>query len=380
MEVCKALYDLGSSYFSILTKKGRWSLGEKLSFASMFTVVIPIIMGLITAIGYAGKPINPERVKDLKQNPTASANKAGETALGAMGKPAPKPIIGDWFGAIAFSAEGGLSQHSSERYNTPEALLDTKTNANNSREEVYFPVAACTTLAVAFAASADTPETSNKLTPMHHLDEYLLGKPMGRVEKGVAKLKDMIEVSESINQERILRAKKNGRNTENILPSISLHNLNLGVEDGIKIYNAMADHPIASKVIYEDSSPGKILVSTTFNVETQPASKEWYKEVLAELPAGQGAVVVMGGYSFAIRHIQSYNQDYYEIFDSHNCQPYSNQKGAILIQCRTKEQLIKNVEKIRSHLVDQEEADEKSAAEDDLMMQMSKSVTITVIS
>ena len=204
--------------------------------------------------------------------------------------------------ATVFVALGDLNQHS-DKYK--DDVIGHKINSDGTQEPVYFSVAACTPLAIAFAATAkeahNGKQYATEATPSNHLDAYLGDKK--RVTNGIDELKRMF--------------------TENL--GLSLDRINLGGDAGLRVINAMLDKPLAPKKTY--TGEGNTYFS--FQEMTSITQFDWQITLLKNLNKGEGALVILGGYSIGIRRIE----DSFEIFDSHNSSAYTGKNGACVIHC-----------------------------------------------
>ena len=180
-------------------------------------------------------------------------------------------------------APDGVSQHSQKF----KDVIGYKTNANGEREPVYFAVAACTPLAIAFAATAAAANRAKRYagesTPGEHLDAILGDK--ARVAKGINELQKIFKTN----------------------PGITPESPNLGGEEGLRVYNAMSDKPTVVKKIY--SGAGNDYVC--YDDMTPKREEGWHHKILKNLDKGEGALVIFGGYSIGVRRIE----DSYEIFE-----------------------------------------------------------------
>ena len=216
-----------------------------------------------------------------------------------------------------FVATNGASQHSPQY----KAEVGTKTNFDKSVESVSFASASCTPLAISFAVSAKKVKSfADQNTPTQQLDSFLGNKEY--IKRGIAEIRKMIS---------------------NTRTGVTLDKMNLGAEDGLRVYNAMTANPITPKRTFS----GTVSTCSWYDHEKQVGdmaeSHDWYKTALKNLQKGEGAVVILGGYSIGVRRIE----DAYEIFDSHNSNSYTGKAGASVIHCENADQLVKNLEIIR---------------------------------
>lgn len=224
-----------------------------------------------------------------------------------------------------FIALGGVSQHAN-KFHTQQLYVGEKQNQNGT-QPVYLGDAGCTPLAIAFAADAEKLLPADAHTPSRHIEEFFQD-PL-QVTKGIEKVKE------------VLKGK--------------LEEMNLDVANGLKVFNAMRQYKVGEEWVegqtfiggkngYDDFSFGHRRVENSF----------WYMNILMKLKSGQGAVVVVGGYSFAVRRINNT----YEIFDSHNSAPYTDETGACVISCpdlrQLQKELINIFKKGTTYVVDDE--------------------------
>ena len=207
---------------------------------------------------------------------------------------------------------GKMSQHHDD-YKTDKYVLGLDPR---NKEKRYFSIGACTALAISFAATAPNATIATENTADEHLKSYLTGE---RLVKGIEAYKE-------------LKDKPKG--------GVSLEAVNLNIEDGLMVYNAMSGKPpIAIQPIYAG------IGDTWFppNAMDSVTKKNWHEDILKGIKPGQGAVVTFGTYSIGIRRIG----DAFEIFDSHRTNTYTSGTGACVSHCPNATEFLKTLKEIR---------------------------------
>lgn len=224
------------------------------------------------------------------------------------------------FRTTTFIATEGLSQHS-PKY---QFVVGEKRNFDGTQEPVYFATASCTPLAIGFAVTAQEANRNQAYatpnTPRDYLDSFLGDK--SRVEEGVREINHLIEGN---------------------VDGVSLDNMNLGLENGLRVYLAMGNSAITKRT-YRGDNDKAFSYDFITQADATFSGDGWYESVLSSLTPGEGAAVIFGGYTIGVRHIG----ERYEIFDSHNSNSYTGKQGACIISCANSKEFLENIEKIRN--------------------------------
>lgn len=319
MQINQGIIHFGMDYFNPFTKRmSDWTQTDKMKIASLFTIVIPLIIGCVTLLGYAVQIIHGKIKKELPMHVKVKAKEIDRVANPSK-MDVYKPSIKDSESITTiFVAKNGLSQHSLKY----QAVVGQKTNYNGKLESVHFASASCTPLAIAFALTARKVNCSaNEDSPSKHLDFFLGDRK--KIDRGILEIKKMIANSRS---------------------GVTIERMNLGGEDGLRIYNAMMEQQVVAVRTFNGNQSSYFYFDNVTNNTGIGDGINWHKKVLKDLKKGEGALVIFGGYSIGIRYIENA----YEIFDSHNSNSYTGQAGACVIRCPNGEELDKHLDKIRS--------------------------------
>lgn len=80
MEISQRLISFGSTYFKSIRKPStQWTTSDKLRVVSLFSIIVPLLVGCVTLLGYAAKAITGRVRKDLSPHVQATSNKVDRT-------------------------------------------------------------------------------------------------------------------------------------------------------------------------------------------------------------------------------------------------------------------------------------------------------------
>lgn len=326
MKISQSMIDLGTNYFSPIIKwkpMSQWTRYDSLKVASYVSCIIPLLVAAVMLTGYA---IKGRVKKDLHADIVPISDKiSGISNSSIVKKPAISQLpnstgVGGKLATI-FVASHGLSQHS-PKY---QAIVGKKTNKDKTQENVCFAHASCTPLAISFAVTASeankTKNYANENAPANHLDDFLGEK--ARVNRGIQQLQKMISNPKS---------------------GVTIDSLNLGGEEGLEVYNAMMEKTCIAKRTYNGNQNSYYYYDSVAGITGMVGdAPDWHATALKNLKKGEGALIILGGYSIGVRRIENS----FEIFDSHNANSYTGKTGACIIHCPNIDEFVKNIEKIR---------------------------------
>jgi protein tyrosine phosphatase len=89
MTVDNNVFNFGTAYFSPFIKPTKdWTACEALKIASLFTVIVPLIMGIVTLVGYIAKEIAGRVKKEIPDKASLTSDKTAAAASPVLAKPA----------------------------------------------------------------------------------------------------------------------------------------------------------------------------------------------------------------------------------------------------------------------------------------------------